>query len=167
MRKITVVILGLFLMLASCQSNDICTLDNPSTPGIIIKFYDIERPGRTKAVKNLNATEIDADVYYFSEPVSDTVIRLPLRTDQNTTTWNLFTEKTIGDTIETKHSVLKINYIPEEIYISRACGYSIEFLETEMELLNENSAENWIKALEFPRTNTIENEREPHLYIFH
>lgn len=167
MRKTAFIFLCITLALTGCQTNDICTLDNPSTPGMIIKFYDMERPGRTKAVKNLNAVEIDADVYYFSEPVNDTIIRLPLRTGQNNTTWNLFTEETIEDTVETKHSILKINYIPEEVYISRACGYRIEFLETEMELLNENSEENWIKALELPRTNTIENEREPHLYIFH
>lgn len=151
------------LLLASCQHNDICTAESPSTPKIVIRFYDINRLSALKTVKGLNVREIHSDKFYFEEPVTDSMIALPLRTNAHTTTYELIIN--LDDSVNIRKDTIKLTYATEEEYISRACGFRDIFTDVKAE---GTAADSWIKDIRFvDTTKTVKDEKNAHLYIYH
>jgi len=157
-------LIGCIVALASCQHNDICIEDQPSTPKLVIKFFDASHPGLTKPVTSFNAKALNSTEFYFEKPVTDTVIAIPLRTYEDFTTYSFLTYQ---DSLTFNSDTIKFTYTPEDIYISRACGYRDIFTNINATVKPENNANNWIKAIEIQQPNAIKNEDDVHLFIYH
>lgn len=165
MKKHHLIIIGILFLLTSCQHNDICTENQPATPKLVIKFYDYDFPDHLKAVDNFNAKEINSEEFYYENNKSDTIVKIPLQTTENQTIYNFVIHKDQEEEEEKSQQII-FNYTTEEIYINRPCGFKNTFADFQVDLIEENP-EDWIKDIEIPHENTIDDENTTHLYIYH
>src|SRR5690625_334752 len=115
MKKVLFLIV-IILALASCQHNDICTENQPTTPKLVIKFYNYNNPNQLKPVEEFNAREVNSENYYYENNRNDTLIKIPLRTNHQSTVYEFIINK---DSMDIQQSAsIEFIYTPEEIYIN-------------------------------------------------
>ena len=161
MYKIKSIFLTILIFLLSCEPDDICLSEIDDTPKLIIGFYD-KNSGNLKEVENLKIQGLDNDQIYFFETIDS--IGIPLINNKNLTTFNLtknFEEDNVGSGNNDK---MFVNYNPNWIYISRACGYITNYDIDN--LIIENDIENWIIDSEII-TYSIKDEKNIHVKIYH
>jgi hypothetical protein len=97
MKKIISFLLLFAFGLSGCEKDDICDANTPTTPRLIITFYDINNPTVRKKVTNLKVIGLDQDEgIIFNESALDEAkyltssdsIAVPLRTNAETTTYD-------------------------------------------------------------------------------
>jgi hypothetical protein len=147
----------------NCEKDDICAETTPTTPKLVIEFYDAANPTELKNVTNLGIAEPTFDTGYAFNAVSS--ITVPLRTNQNTTTIRFVLNGSDTDTTNDLFNDITFNYTTNQIYISRACGYKSNFnLDTTI-LTDVPTQPNWISSVEIIQPN-VENENETHVKIY-
>lgn len=175
MKKIIVIAL-LFLCTAtafwSCEKDDICAEGTPTTPSLIIEFYNNENRALPQPVSGF-AYYVPGMPDTLSTEGSVSRIEVPLRTDAEATQWafRLSTPVTGGFSFNT--DLITFNYTTDRIYVSRACGFKTQFyLNAEAEgapnpvITDATPADNlWIQDILVENPN-IENEDEVHVKIF-
>ncbi len=184
MKKITLVAFLLLLALFSgCEKDDICDPAQSTTPRLVIEFYDATNPAVTKAVSRLRvfavgmpqAVVLDADATGDARYLSSgTKVSIPLKPSSNQT--KLSFTYNYGGSSNVFTDSLTFNYTRREIYVSRACGYKVNYL------LNNDTADlppilvngstiydgtnwQWIRDFSIVQPN-IETENETHLRIY-
>lgn len=165
MKKYLFVIIGVFLVFAGCQRSDICGENKRDTPKLLIKFYNSDNEDLPQPVEGFNARFTDSTSYYFDSPVSDTVAAIPLNTNKEATTYEFTIH--LDDSTNVKSDTITFTYKPEEIYINRACGFRDRYTHFDIDELKNNADSSWIKKVTVLQPDTIENEQDPHLYIYH
>jgi hypothetical protein len=159
-------ILVLSLFFHSCEKDDICTPETPTTPRLIIEFYDSENTSVLKQVANLAVKGQGLNTALNFNLVSK--IELPLKTSEDQTLYD-FTINSTSATSVFNVDKIEINYTRRDIYISRACGfktyYSLNLLNSVVETNPENDTVLWIKDINVIRNN-IENEDNVHIKMF-
>jgi len=151
---------------SSCEKDDICAEETPTTPRLIIEFYDSINTSVLKNVANLKATGNGASTSLEFNGVN--TIRLPLKTNENFTQYTLEINST-SITATKNTDLIKFNYTTNDIYISRACGFKSQF---DLNLLNATIKTNpvgdvvyWIKNIEIIK-NKIETEDDIHIKMY-
>lgn len=155
---ITLVVIG------SCERDDICPETTPTTPRLVIEFLNNET-SNTTIVENLNVRATGEPDFFFEDPVSDSIISIPLRTNAQETTYEftIFPTNTDSTSVEIPNQdKIRFTYSPTPVYISRACGYKTDFIEFQANL--QNDQDNWIKGITVKQPNDIVDETT-HLYI--
>jgi hypothetical protein len=156
----------------SCERDDICAIDTPTTPHIIIRLYDLNDPEELKVARELTVRGLDDagnDLEDIAIESSDS-ITLPLRTINEPITSRFALEKDTDFrldedvTTESNIDIITVTYTPEYIYVSRACGYKSIF--TNLSISVEPDGNNWILTNEI-LTTTIENENQAHVILRH
>jgi hypothetical protein len=160
----------------SCEKDDICAEGTATTPSLVIQFFNNENRTVARRVTNLRVAGqgMPGPILWGgaeAETVSDTIIRVPLRTGMDTTTYGFTNNSTATDGTRNQ-DIITFNYTRNEVYVSRACGYKTLFY------LNDNipgSSENpvldaggdgpWISEIVVVKPN-IENENETHINIY-
>ena len=175
MKKILALVM-LTAIFSSCEKDDICTDD--TTPRLILEFYDITNNANLKSVVNLKVkAEGASDFIVFNtalaenDPVrylySGNKIQLPLRTDGTTTKYSLILNSMSSANIN--EDFLEFNYTPENVFVSRACGYKTIFELNNIDGVIKSDITNpenfWIQDYTVLTTN-IENENETHIKIY-
>lgn len=172
----------------SCERDDICAEATPTTPRLIIRFYDINNPDDFKDVRQLEIDGIDDDGNPFDidNPIvvrTDTdSINLPLRfqaeNEITTTRFRLAKDADFEDdlnddgnddlTTASNDDIITITYTPEFVYVSRACGYkSIFNLDIDDPVTRDpDDIDIWTTSFEIINF-TIENENAAQINIFH
>ena len=166
MKKIIALLL-LITALNSCERDDICAESTPTTPHLVIRFYDIDDQDENLNVVNLQIQGVDNDEVYQSATSTDS-IAIPLKTDDVNTRFSLYKnyeEDDDGNIIGGNEDFLTITYNPTEVYVSRACGYKTIFENVEIEI--ETDDDNWMELRLYDNPLTIDNETEAHVQIFH
>lgn len=181
MKKIFYVILAISLFFA-CESDDICDSGTPTTPKVVIQFFNFDNQGLTKNVTNL---KIIADGMTDGiiltpgaiAPASEfllnnaSIVKIPLKIDADTTTFSfiLNANATNGST---STDIIRFNYQRTNEFVSRACGYRTFFKFQNPSLapfvINSNAnatSGNWIKNLQIINT-IINDETTTHIKIF-
>ena len=144
------ILLGIALYtFASCEDDDFC--DEPTTPRLIIEFYDKEDPSTKKPLPIYVWADEKDSIYQLATVDS---ILVPLDT-QNTTSIYKIATTNIVDQIDLTYSVV-------DEYVSESCGYIAKFNDFSV----ESYTENWIDRLEVNSTK-VENETETHVKIYH
>lgn len=178
MKKIFALLL-IALILSGCEKDDICI--DETTPRLILEFYDITNPANLKNVLNLKAQGDGADdfiVFDPSLPVTDpsrylfngSKLELPLRLAEDSTTYHLTLNST--STTNANEDVLQFNYTPQNVYVSRACGYKTIFTldNPNGALVTDNTTTPdglWIQPLNINIiTTNIDTENETHIKIY-
>ena len=161
MYKIKSIFLTILIFLLSCEPDDICLSEIDDTPKLIIGFYD-KNSGNLKEVENLKIQGLDNDQVYVFETIDS--IGIPLINNKNLTTFNL-TKNFEEDNVDSgNNDKMFVNYNPNWIYISRACGYITNYDIDN--LIIENDIENWIIDSEII-TYSIKDEKNIHVKIYH
>ncbi len=161
----TLLVFGFFALVAtSCERDDICAKSTPTTPQLVISFYDVEDPTQAKPI-NLAVYEPGGkDTLKFS---NDTIVKVPLRTDSDRTTF-IFTKNpnisTAADEPDNKDQVTFL-YNTNQVYIDRACGFKVTYDGlTYQKIPLDDSA--WIDRIQIINS-TIVNEDTTHVNIIH
>lgn len=157
------IVVSMFLLFSSCERDDICAAATETTPKLVIEFFDVNNPSNPKNVRNLAIREIEKDTAILFNSTSS--IAIPLKTDANETTYvfNLNALAASGGLTDT----LSFSYDTSELYVNRACGFKVNFIDFRAEIENPTTnTENWISDIQV-RENSIQNEFETHLYIFY
>jgi len=151
--KTILLFIVLIIGIQSCEVDDIC-VEDVSTPKLIIKFYDASNILETKEVDTLSVWVEGKDKLY--DAVKTDSIAIPLDLNANNTKY--FLSK--SDTIE----VFNIYHTNKEIFVSRSCGFKMNFtLQNETQLTNE-----WTDNFETTESpQIIENEQTVHVKIYH
>ena len=133
MKRILALLL-ITICFSGCEKDDICT--DETTPRLIIEFYDISNPANLKNVLNLKVKgEGATDFIVFNESLpidnpnrylfSGNKLELPLKINDSITKYSLVLNST--STANANEDFLQFNYTPQNIFVSRACGFKTIF----------------------------------------
>ena len=166
MKKI--LILLLFIVGAtSCEKDDICDANTPTTPRLIIQFYDISNPTTLKSVNNLKIIAPVFSTGFYFTGVSK--IKVPLKTTENISTFNFIQNGADTNTTNDNTDVIQINYTRENVFVSRACGYKTVFTLNNINGFVRTDSTSpdglWIQNFDIITTN-IATENEIHVKIY-
>lgn len=150
----------IFLMLLSCEKDDICLEGTPATPRMIILFKDHENPQAKKQVTKLlikGLGQVDSLTIFSGDSIA-----IPLRNNYEFTQY----EFTLNTSSPTLSDSLQINHRQFDIYINRACGYKSNFILENPFYFKLTNGDGWIKSIEKIR-DTLSDEKKSHLAIYH
>jgi Family of unknown function (DUF6452) len=166
MKKIFLIVVVFCFLLSSCERDDVCDPETPTTPMLVIEFYDSFFQMNTKPISNLAIAE-------FGNPIgfalaNGTKIKIPLKTDQNVTKYRFI--KNFSDPVNPliNEDILEFSYTRKNEYISRACGFKTVFtLNPSLPVLSEPTTPDgaWIQGIVVTQPN-ITNENETHIKIY-
>lgn len=140
----------LFFIISGCEKDDFCT-QNPVTPRLVLRFYDINNKTQPKAVESLYVWASGKDSIIVNQSLDS--IAIPLNSIANETIYNFSKGNIVNQ--------FTISYSPSEIYVSRSCGFKVNFNDV---IFNSNNT--WI--LDFnATTTTINSQNAAHVQIFH
>lgn len=174
MKKVKILLIALLIANSfwSCEKDDLCADGTPTTPGLIVEFYNIDNRAELKAVSNF-AFYVPGMTDTIQPQESVSRIEVPLKTNAFSTQWAFrLTLPEAGGTIENT-DLITFNYTTRDEYVSRACGYKTLFTlnastnEVPNPLL-ENSALDetlWIQEISVEQPN-INDENEVHVKIY-
>lgn len=180
MKRIFALLLIIAFTLPGCEKDDICDGNQNTTPRLVISFYDAANRQILKKVTNLRVTAEgqDESIVFFTTAIGDgryrtseSTIKIPLNVSVDAVKF-YFTNNDGNETF-TNTDTLQFNYSRQNIYISRACGYSIFYQlnqsdESPAYILNNNSPDGpdaWIKDIDVENYSLI-SENETHLKIY-
>ncbi|RRO17208.1 DUF6452 family protein [Flavobacteriaceae bacterium 14752] len=154
---------GIFLLFISCERDDICPASTPTTPFLIIEFFDVAEDDQNKNVQGLS---------YIAENSTDTIalgttdsIALPLNTNQNTTQFQLLSNT--GDEEFENTDTITFIYEIGEVFVNRACGFKAVFRDlSAIRSIEDPASNNWIRSIRTEQLN-VENEQNTHVFILH
>lgn len=150
-------VLILFFLIA-CEPDDICLESYKDSPNLIIKFLDFNT-GENKSVINLKIKGINIEDDLFNGSTDS--ISIPLNNYENTSSFS-FTKE--FDSNESNEDLIYFNYLRNNVYISRSCGYRMEYdIEN---IIVENDTSNWIEDSIIERR-VINDEILHHVKIYH
>ena len=169
----------ILLSLWSCERDDICAEDTPTTPRLIVEFFDSTSPDDLLNVPNFTVygeglvtdpTESSDATLVFNSSVN--TIELPLFIDDDdveTTSrfiMEMDTNLRLDDDASTESNIdiIEITYTPEFVFVSRACGFKSIFNDLGFNV--DEDADNWINSITVLET-TVENEDIVHVNISH
>ena len=156
---------------SSCESDDICDPNTPTTPRLIITFYDGNNV--LKPVTKLLILGEGMDTGILFNGVS--TIEVPLNINENKAKYSFtlnYDEKN-PDNPNTYTDTLEFNYTRQTLYVSRACGYKVNYTlnpkgTTPHAVILNNNPEtktgNWISFFQVIDYNVI-NEYETQIKI--
>jgi hypothetical protein len=136
MRKIISVLLLFTFGLSSCEKDDICDPDTPTTPRLVITFYNADNPSALKEVTNLKVTGKDmSEAIIFNSSATGEAkylangskIAIPLRTNENFSTFTFTLDSGNENAAAINSDEVRFNYTTQNLYVSRACGFKTIF----------------------------------------
>ena len=177
MKKIIAAFLFIGFFFAACEKDDICDPSTPTTPRLVLQFYNKNNVSLTRATTNLKITGAG-----LTNPLlnanggttwNDTIVYLPLRVNALSTKYTLTLNADDTDLTNDKTDILEINYTKNDVYISRACGFKTLFnlfgdpLRDPFILNNTPDVTdgNWMKNVQVIQSQ-INDENEAHIKIF-
>ena len=146
------VLLIYFFILFSCEPDDLCLETYPDTPKLIIKFFD-NVSQESIIINNLTIEDIDRNLLLFTGTTDS--ISIPLNYTKQQTSLNFI--------YNTNPDKVYVNYVTNEVFVSKGCGYRMEYLLEN--IIVENDNENWISSIEILNQNVVE-ESNHHVKIF-
>jgi len=157
--KIILLLLGVFIF-SACEKDDFCT-KNPITPKLILRFYDANSILETKNVTRFSAiANSKTDSLYISVTTDSIVI--PLNPFANQTIYTFKRNTMSGNMANNEIATLTINYNLKEDFISRSCGFRIEYSDLILSVDN-----GWISSIAPETLENINSQSTAHVQVFH
>ncbi|SNR16377.1 DUF6452 family protein [Tenacibaculum jejuense] len=156
--KYAIILFVATICFLSCEKDDFCT-QNPVTPNLVLRFYNNKSLTEFKAVERF--TMSTGGVTLFSNISTDS-IAIPLNTIAEETVFTLIRNETDNDdNTGDESATLTVKYIPENEYVSRSCGFRVIFNDVTFE------TSGWIERLSTTQLESIKNQTNAHVNIFH
>ncbi|WP_298951334.1 DUF6452 family protein [uncultured Nonlabens sp.] len=162
-------ILLLAVVLNGCEKDDLCTTDQAVTPRLVIEFRDVLNPLDFKAVDQIQVQEIGSTEPAPLDSNNSTIltdvetISIPLRTDSNRTSYDFIL--TEDGAINSDN--IDFNYIIEEEYVSRACGFRVIYNNLVAVLTSETRGTQWINSTVIVENEITNDTQDIHVQILH
>lgn len=160
MKKTILFVFLLTLAFSACEKDDICLL--PNTPNLILRFYDSSNPTEVKSVERLSVWADGKDTITSYKSVTLDSIVIPLNVNATETVYHFKMNSTSGNIADNTYNKITIKYTPEDVYVSRSCGYKTIF--NDVSITSDNG---WIQSFTPSTLITIDNETAAHVQIFH
>ncbi|MDT0691863.1 DUF6452 family protein [Salegentibacter sp. F188] len=161
--------LATILLFSGCQRDDICPASTQTTSLLVISFYDIEDRETPQGPLNLQIKAAE-DTLVFLENVNEETYAIPLRTDQDITTYeftyNYAEEEDPDSPVEQNNTdIIDFFYAREEVYLNRACSFKVNYsgLDTRIDP-GEDGA--WILDYVIEQEE-VENENNTHISFYY
>lgn len=174
MKKIKAIAVALLIANSfwSCEKDDICADGTPTTPSLIVEFYNKDNRTEPKAVSNF-AFYVPGMHDTIKPTGSVTKIEVPLKTNALSTQWAFRLSTPITGGVIENTDLITFNYTTRDEYVSRACGYKTVFTlnpNTEAApnpVLTDNEPQDnlWIQSFNVEQPNVID-ENEVHFKIY-
>lgn len=163
MKKIFLLLLISFFF-SGCEKDDICGADTPTTPKVVIEFYDNANPTVLKNVVNLGVFNTE---FTFKITISGVSIgKIPLKTFQDSSVFYFIQNGSADPTSDDNSDEVTFNYTRKTEYVSRACGYKTLYtLDATNPVTITPDSNNWIQNVSVSQPN-IDNENETHVKIY-
>ena len=175
MRKIILLVLVFALSFSSCEKDDICDANTPTTPRMVITFYDFANPSVLKNVTDLKVvgTGLTDGVIFNATATGESkfltsgnTISIPLKTNEDATSFSFTLNSGNSNPALVNVDNIKFDYTRKDVFVSRACGFKTVFmLNPTNPYTHTIAADKWIKYISVEKSN-IENENETHIKIF-
>lgn len=157
-------LLVLSIFFSSCEKDDICDANTPTTPKVVIEFYDVANPTTLKNVTNLGV--IAAGFTNGFEFTATSKIKVPLKTFEDNSILHFIQNGSMDPTSDDNLDEITFNYSRKTVFVSRACGFKTLFtLNTTNPITVTPDSNNWIQSVIVSQSN-IENEDETHIKIY-
>ncbi|WNH12036.1 DUF6452 family protein [Thalassobellus suaedae] len=177
MKKISLLVIIIITTIAyiSCERDDICPENTPTTPNLIVNIYNAENIENKKNATNLLIIGVNNEEALGIYTSTNNIV-LPLNTNEDTTQYILHNNYKVNnngtpddpsdDYAEGNQDIITINYTREDVYVSRACGYKTVFKNVTFNI--EPDTDNWIESSQPTNDNqSVEDEEEAHYIIFY
>jgi hypothetical protein len=157
-------LLLLSVFFSGCEKDDICDANTPTTPKVVIEFYDAANPTTIKNVTNLGIIAPGFTNGFGFTTTSK--IKVPLKTFQDTSILHFIQNGSIDPITDDNLDEITFNYSRKTVFVSRACGYKTLFtLNTTNPITVTPDSNNWIQNVIVSQP-IIENEDETHIKIY-
>ena len=167
MKKLIITSIALVIAFSfwNCEKDDICEDGTPTTPRMIIEFYDNLEPTTKKTVTNLGIVADGMTTGILYNGVSK--IEVPLQNTADITKYSFIYDSQNVDLSLRNEDKITINYTRTDVFISRACGYKTVFslLDNPNGIVKTIDTNNWIKEIVIQKYKIL-NENEVHVKIF-
>lgn len=160
----------IMFLFGGCEKDDICV--DAVTPKLVIQFYDHNNFNDLKSVTLLRVIGEGEEEPVILNDNRATVtttneIAIPLKTLEDSSTFIFITNYGIdpdtGEEVGNRDTVT-FNYLRNEIYVSRACGYKVNYSSLSRTL--QADGDNWIKNIVIENTD-VSDENTTHVFIYH
>jgi hypothetical protein len=178
MKKILIVLLLIATFsFSSCEKDDICDANTPTTPRLVIEFYNITTPSVLKNVTDLKVIgEGMTEGIIFNDATDDSKyvtsgskISIPLKTDANTTTYSFILNSQNTNPTLIDIDKVTFNYTTKDVFVSRACGFKTLFEFDSSNPYTQTAVPatklKWMQYISVEKSN-IDNEDETHIKVF-
>ncbi|WP_166924374.1 DUF6452 family protein [Flavobacterium poyangense] len=179
MKKIISFLLLFAFGLSGCEKDDICDADTPTTPRLVITFYDINNATIKKRVTDLrvigqvDGKDKDAGIIFNKSATGNAMyltsgdsIAIPLRTDAEVTTYKFILFSGNPNPGFVNEDIVSFSYNRQNQYVSRACGFKTIFnLNTPLAPTVQGTDGLWMREISVQKTN-IEFENETHIKVY-
>jgi len=157
-----------FLIIISCEKDDICPDSTQTTPQLVVTFYDALDPQQSKIVESLAVYAIkDSELILIENinGINTDSIAIPLRNDIGASNLIFNRNYSVENNIIFGYlSHIYIDYEMTDVFISRACGFITNY--SLLSILNDNYADTWITESEIVNP-VVTNENQAHVKILH
>lgn len=178
MKKIVALLLVLLVTSSSCEKDDICDANTPTTPRLVIEFYDFSNSSVLKNVDNLKVigSGMTEGIVFNPNATGDSQyltngnkIALPLKIDGDSTTFTFILNSGNPNAALIDTDEVTFNYSRENVFVSRACGFKTLFQFAPSNPIVHTAVPNtklkWMQYISVEKSN-IANENETHIKVF-
>lgn len=152
--------------LSSCEKDDICDANTPTTPRLVITFYYSDDPTVERKITNLTAVGEGKDVATGLTFAGTSKIQLPLKVNDTITTFKLTYDAASTIPTDRNADVLTINYTTQNVYVSRACGFKTIFNVKSIVRTDPDGDTVWMSTVQLINPN-IDSENETHVEVYY
>jgi hypothetical protein len=172
MKKLILLLFVIALSFSSCEKDDICDPKTVTTSRLVITFYDVTNSSVKKNVTDLKIIGegmTDGVSFNGTSLINGSTVSIPLKTNSDATTFRFILNAENTNPALINEDILKFNYVRENLFVSRACGFKTEYtLDPQTPYVHTDAAvpdQKWIQFIAV-KNSIIANENETHLEIF-
>lgn len=172
MKKSILLLFVIALSFSSCEKDDICDPKTVTTSRLVITFYDVTNSSVKKNVTDLKIIGegmTDGVSFNGTTLINGSTVSIPLKTNSDATTFRFILNAENTNPALINEDILKFNYVRENLFVSRACGFKTEYtLDPQTPYVHTDAAvpdQKWIQFIAV-KNSIIANENETHLEIF-
>tara|TARA_B100000767_G_scaffold275327_1_gene311745 strand:+ start:8589 stop:9086 length:498 start_codon:yes stop_codon:yes gene_type:complete len=160
----TIYLLLIFLnsLIFGCEKDDICLVETPSSPRLIVRLFDKDDRTSFKSAENITIYGLGQKKALIT--LNTDSLTIPLKTQETFTQYAFILPSSTNSL--TVADTLQFNYSRYDKYLNRSCGYRANFILDQNAISYPNNTPVWLESFEI-LIDTVSNEQQTHLAIYH